>query len=103
MSQFLQNESLDVAVQDEVHNSRKEISTSPPDTLRNYRWVLAEHSPSSGKVDLKRIFRLESSVISTKFSETSSKILVKTRYLSNAPGLRVLTQDIPQDRQLAPV
>lgn len=70
------------------------------------RWVLNEHAEIGGKLDLTKTFRLESSPSSDYESQgegNTSKILVKTKYLSNAPGLRVLVENTPEERRFAPV
>jgi hypothetical protein len=53
-------------------------------------------------MDIKKIFRLEYESLSRKASDRNL-ILVKTRYISNGPGLRVLIEETPSDRILAPV
>jgi len=90
-------------INDETPDSRQELEAISSHSVHNRQWILAEHSPNSGEADLKRIFKLQSSVISTTLRDTEIKILVKTKYLSNAPGLRVLTQHAPPQRQLVPV
>jgi len=63
---------------------------------------LAQHPTKNEKLDANKIFKTEHTVIS-KTSADGRKLLVKTRYLSNAPGLRVLIEETPPDREFAPV
>jgi NADPH-dependent curcumin reductase CurA len=66
------------------------------------RWVLAQHPTKNEKLVVSRSFQLESLIISPT-SADSKKLLVKTRYLSNAPGLRVLIEETLPDREFSPV
>jgi hypothetical protein len=97
------NEYSHLHMEGNVPTSGQKSRAVLPDSVENRQWILAEHSPNSGKVDIERVFKVETSIISTAFGSTDTEIFVKTRYLSNAPGLRVLTEHAPEDGQLIPV
>lgn len=74
------------------------IST-PPQTRQ---WVLADHPAESEKLDARTAFRLECFPL-PQTPPHPDQILVRTKYIANAPGLRVLLEKTPSDREFAPV
>jgi len=75
------------------------MQTVPP---HSRQWLLAQHPTKTEKLDVNKVFKTEHTALSST-SAGLKKLLVKTKYLSNAPGLRVLIEETPPDREFTPV
>ena len=75
-------------------------SDSMNSPLQTRQWVLSEYPAPNQKLDVRRTFELGSGPV---IKVHSNQIFVRTRYIANAPGLRVLIEKTAPDKIFAAV
>ena len=75
-------------------------SISKDGPLQSRQWILSHYPAPNQKMDITRTFKLE---IAPLRKVHPNHILVVTRYIANAPGLRILIEKTASDRVFAPV